>query len=65
MGVVSLETIRRRSFPSLTVRNKRNSATRTCEAGTIRKPLMLSILELFEIDTLSYRGGHLNFGALL
>jgi len=37
---------------------------RTCEAGTTRGPLMLSFLKLSDIDTLSYRGEHLNIGEL-
>ena len=40
------------------------SSMRTCEAGTTRETLMLSFLRRFDIDTSSYRGGHLNFGEL-
>jgi len=64
MGVVSLVTIQRRIFPALTSRNKKMSSMRTCEAGTTRETLMLSFLRRFDIDTSSYRGGHLNFGEL-
>ena len=65
MGVVSLVTIHRRSFQSLTARNKRKFPPwELVNRGTTWKPLMLSFLKRFEIDTLSYRDGHLNFGAL-